>query len=133
MSVIEVRNLVKHFGSTKAVDGISFDVREGEIFAFLGPNGAGKTTTIRTMMDFIRPTAGSISILGKDAQKDSVELKKNVGYLSGEVKLNHRWTGAQHIRFFQKKMQPHQNEVANLYKSCKYKGFTYLLFFLCAF
>jgi ABC-2 type transport system ATP-binding protein len=113
MSVIEVRNLVKHFGSTKAVDGISFDVREGEIFAFLGPNGAGKTTTIRTMMDFIRPTAGSISILGKDAQKDSVELKKNVGYLSGEVKLNHRWTGAQHIRFFQKIVGP-KNDATEL-------------------
>lgn len=113
MNVIEVRNFVKHFGATKAVDGISFDVHEGEIFAFLGPNGAGKTTTIRSMMDFIRPMAGSISILGKDAQRDSVELKRSIGYLSGEVKLNHRWTGAQHIRFFQKIVGP-QNDAAEL-------------------
>lgn len=66
MSVIRVDNLVKHFGSIKAIDGISFNVEQGEIFGFLGPNGAGKTTTIRCLMDYIRPTTGTISLLGKD-------------------------------------------------------------------
>lgn len=102
MSVIEVNNLKKHFGDTKAVDGISFNVEKGEIFGFLGPNGAGKTTTIRCMMDFIRPTDGSISILGKNAQKDTVELKSKIGYLSETARLYKKWTGQMHIDFLAK-------------------------------
>ncbi len=99
MSVIEVKNLKKYFGETKAVDDMSLNVEKGEIFGFLGPNGAGKTTTIRTMMDFIRPTGGEIKILGLDAQKDTVELKKKIGYLSGELRLYKKWTGQDHINF----------------------------------
>ena len=99
MTVIAAHNLRKHFGKTKAVDGISFSVEKGEIFGFLGPNGAGKTTTIRCMMDFIRPTEGSIDILGKDAQKDAVSLKKMIGFLSGDVRLYGKWTGQTHIDF----------------------------------
>ncbi|MFA5107009.1 MAG: ABC transporter ATP-binding protein [Patescibacteria group bacterium] len=102
MNTIEVKDLRKHFGSTKAVDGISFDVRQGEIFGFLGPNGAGKTTTIRCLMDFIRPTSGSIQLLGQDSQANSVELKHRIGYLSGYVRLYDKWTGWDHIRFFKK-------------------------------
>jgi len=99
MSVIKVNSLKKYFGKTKAIDDISFNVEKGEIFGFLGPNGAGKTTTIRTMMDFIRPTGGEIKILGLDAQKDTVELKKKIGYLSGELRLYKKWTGQDHINF----------------------------------
>lgn len=99
MNVIEVQNLVKHFDRTKAVDDISFQVEKGEIFGFLGPNGAGKTTTIRCMMDFIRPTAGKITILGKDAQIDSVPLKGGIGYLSDTMHLYDSWTGKMHIEF----------------------------------
>lgn len=106
MNVIEIKNLKKYFsargglgGKVKAVDDISFEVKKGEIFGFLGPNGAGKTTTIRCMMDFIRPTEGSISILGLDSRKDSVELKGKIGYLSGDTRLYDKWTGAEHIKF----------------------------------
>jgi ABC-2 type transport system ATP-binding protein len=99
MPVIEVKNLQKYFGKTKAVDDISLTVEKGEIFGFLGPNGAGKTTTIRCLMDFIRPTAGSIQILGLDSKKDSVPIKKKVGFLSGLVHLYDKWTGAEHIDF----------------------------------
>lgn len=99
MSVIEIKNLKKYFGKTKAVDDISFSVVKGEIFGFLGPNGAGKTTTIRCMMDFIRPNEGSINILGKDAQRESVVLKKSIGYLSGNVRLYKKWSGQEHINF----------------------------------
>lgn len=99
MNVIEVKNFTKYFGKTKAVNDISFSVQKGEIFGFLGPNGAGKTTTIRSMMDFIRPTGGHIAILGLDAQKNSVELKRKVGYLSGELRLYKKWTGQDHIDF----------------------------------
>ncbi|MFA6391391.1 MAG: ABC transporter ATP-binding protein [Patescibacteria group bacterium] len=99
MSVIEVNQLSKHFRKNRAVDNISFSVEKGEIFGFLGPNGAGKTTTIRCMMDFIRPTGGNINILGLNAQKDSVQLKKKIGYLSGNLRLYDKWTGQDHVDF----------------------------------
>ncbi|MFA5134701.1 MAG: ABC transporter ATP-binding protein [Patescibacteria group bacterium] len=99
MGVIEVKNLSKHFKDVRAVDAICFSVEKGEIFGFLGPNGAGKTTTIRCMMDFIRPTSGEIRILGMDSQKNSVELKKKIGYLSGQLRLYDKWTGQDHIDF----------------------------------
>lgn len=99
MSVVQVSHLRKNFGSTWAVNDISFSVEQGEVFGFLGPNGAGKTTTIRCLMDFIRPSGGSITMLGKDAHQDSVALKGQIGYLSGSVRLYSRWTGRMHIDF----------------------------------
>src|SRR3972149_7495448 len=99
MKAIEVSNLKKHFGKTKAVDGISFEVEKGEIFVFLGPNGAGKTTTIRCLMNFIKPTSGEIKILSQDAQKQSVKIMDKVGYLPGNVQLYDGWTGQEHIDF----------------------------------
>jgi ABC-2 type transport system ATP-binding protein len=103
-NVIQVKNLKKHFSAhkVKAVDGVSFDVKKGEILGFLGPNGAGKTTTIRCMMDFLRADSGSVKILGKDSKKDSVELKSKIGYLSGDVRLYGKWSGEEHIRFVEK-------------------------------
>lgn len=101
-AVIQIKDLRKYFGGVKAVDGISFDVKKGEIFGFLGPNGAGKTTTIRCMMDFIKTTSGSISILGKDSHRDSVWLKAKIGYLSGDVQLYDKWTGKEHTDFIEK-------------------------------
>ncbi|MEI6237567.1 MAG: ABC transporter ATP-binding protein [Candidatus Saccharibacteria bacterium] len=100
-SIIQIDNLKKHFGLTKAVDGVSFEVKKGESFGFLGPNGAGKTTTIRCMMDFIRPSSGQITLFGLDAHKNSVKLKQKIGYLSGNVKLYSKWTGHEHIKFVQ--------------------------------
>jgi ABC-2 type transport system ATP-binding protein len=97
MAVIKVKNLKKYFGAVKAVDDISFSVSKGEIVGFLGPNGAGKTTTIRCMMDFLRPDKGKIQILQKDSRRYSALLKKNIGYLSGEVRLHENWTGQDHI------------------------------------
>jgi len=99
VSIISVKKLKKYFGKTKAVDGISFEVKQGEIMGFLGPNGAGKTTTIRCLMDFLRPDEGSINILDLDAQDDSEELKNDIGFLSGEVKFYNNWTGREHIDF----------------------------------
>lgn len=64
MSVLEVRNLTKRFADVRAVDDLSFSVAPGEIFGFLGGNGAGKTTTLRMVLDIIRPTSGSIAVLG---------------------------------------------------------------------
>jgi len=101
MKVIEVKNLSKYFGQIKAIDNISFGVEKGEIFGFLGPNGAGKTTTIRSLLDFIKPNAGKIKILGLDIKKDSVKIKDKIGYLSGDVKLYDWWTGKDHIQFLE--------------------------------
>ena len=109
MNVISVKNLKKHFSKTKAIDGISFDIEQGEIFGFLEPNGAGKTTTIRCMMDFLRPTSGEIKILGLDAQKDSVVLKKKISYLAPAARLYEGWTGEQHFNFYQAIFGPSKN------------------------
>src|SRR4030042_5047269 len=102
MTTIKVTNLKKYFGKTHAVDGISFEVKEGEIVGFLGPNGAGKTTTIRCLMDFIRPTEGKIEIFGQDAQKNAAEIKSDIGYLSSETDLYKSWTGTEHIHFLER-------------------------------
>ncbi|TSC92557.1 MAG: antibiotic transport system ATP-binding protein, partial [Candidatus Berkelbacteria bacterium Licking1014_85] len=102
MIVIQINNLKKHFGKIKALDGVDFEVNEGEIFGFLGPNGAGKTTTIRCIMDFINPTSGEINIFGRDSHKDSVELKKLIGYLPSENRLYSDWTGYDHVDFIAK-------------------------------
>jgi ABC-2 type transport system ATP-binding protein len=99
MLAIEIKNLKKHFGKVKAVDGISFSVKKGEIFGFLGPNGAGKTTTIRAMLDFIRPTSGEIEILGLDPEKDSEKLRSKISFLPGGARLYNQWTGDDHIEF----------------------------------
>lgn len=101
MAAIKVSNLKKHFRSTKAVDGISFEVQKGEIFGFLGPNGAGKTTTIRAMMDFVRPSSGKIEILGKDAQDDSVFLKNKIGFISNSAKFYENWSVKKHLSYQQ--------------------------------
>lgn len=87
MNVIEVKKLKKYFRKVKAVDGISFEVKKGEIFGYLGPNGAGKTTTINCMLDFIRPKSGEIKILQKNHKHKSNDIKRNVAYLSGELEL----------------------------------------------
>ena len=102
MSVIQVSNLKKYFGRVRAVDDISFEVQKGEVFGFLGPNGAGKTTTIKCLMDFLRPSAGEIKILGLDAKKNSTAIKDKVGFLSGDVRLYDSWTGKDHILFLEK-------------------------------
>ena len=81
-----------------ALDSLSLQVERGEVFGFLGPNGAGKTTTIRCLLDFLRPTSGSVQIFGLDNQNNSVELKHRIGYLSGYVRLYDKWTGRDHIR-----------------------------------
>ena len=78
---IRTVGLTKDYGDFRALDGLDLEVRPGEVFGFLGPNGAGKTTTIRTILDLIRPTAGSAEILGMDSHADAVDIRRRVGYL----------------------------------------------------
>ncbi|MGB2799980.1 MAG: ABC transporter ATP-binding protein [Dehalococcoidia bacterium] len=92
---IEVERLMKNYGKVRALRGISFKVERGEIFGFLGPNGAGKTTAIRCMLDLIRPTAGRIDILGHDAQRDSMAIRRRIGYLPDDIRLMESITARQ--------------------------------------
>ncbi len=98
--VIVIDTLHKSYGKIQAVKGISMRVERGEIFGFLGPNGAGKTTTIRCMLDVIRPTSGTLRVLGLDAQRDKMELHRHIGYLPGDVRLPGQMTGKQIINYF---------------------------------
>lgn len=82
--IISVRNLKKFFGDVKAVNGVNFDVHKGEIFGLLGPNGAGKTTTIKLLLGLLEPNEGTIQVMGLDPEKEEVEIKKNIGYVSEE-------------------------------------------------
>jgi ABC-2 type transport system ATP-binding protein len=80
--LIDVRDLAKHYGSIRAVDGISFQVRRGDVLGFLGPNGAGKTTAMRMITGFIAPDRGSVSVAGFDVETHSLEARQRIGYLA---------------------------------------------------
>lgn len=79
--MVVVENIVKDYGDLRAVDGVSFEVKKGDILGFLGPNGAGKSTTMKMITGFLSPTAGTASVGGFDVQTDPLEAKKRVGYL----------------------------------------------------
>ena len=93
--VIRTGELTKRFGRVLALDGLSLDVRAGEVLGFLGPNGAGKTTTLRLLMGYLRPTAGSARVLGLDSWRDRVAIHARTGYLPGEVRLWPRMSARQ--------------------------------------
>ena len=108
MTAIDTQGLTKHYGHARrihppgrptstvvsALDDLTIEVREGEIFGFLGPNGAGKSTTIRLLLGFLHPTAGPASVLGLDIVRDSVAIRRRVGYLPGGIALYDALTGA---------------------------------------
>ncbi|WP_334142306.1 ABC transporter ATP-binding protein [Rhabdothermincola sp.] len=89
--------MTKSYGRVRGIVAIDLRVERGEVFGFLGPNGAGKTTTIRTLLDLQRPTSGRATLLGMDSRRDSVAIKRRVGYLTGELALYERLTGREHL------------------------------------
>ena len=99
MDVIATDGLTKYYGSHPGLVDLSLQAREGEIFGYLGPNGAGKTTTIRLLMDFIRPTRGKATVLGKDAKRESLSIRQDVGNLPGDVHLYDHMTGEEMLEF----------------------------------
>jgi ABC-2 type transport system ATP-binding protein len=100
MSIIQVNNLSKHFGSFKAVDDISFEVRKGEIFGFLGANGAGKTTAMRMLTGLLQPTSGEATVAGFDVGSQPEQVKSRIGYMSQKFSLYEDLTLAENVDFF---------------------------------
>jgi drug efflux transport system ATP-binding protein len=97
---VEIRDLVKTFGSFMAVDHVSLQVRKGEIFGFLGPNGAGKSTTIRILCGLLRPTSGQASVNGLDVAAEPELVRRNIGYMSQKFSLYDDLTVEENIDFF---------------------------------
>src|SRR5690349_1699280 len=98
--IIETEGLTKSYGGKRGIQDVSFQVEEGEVFGFLGPNGAGKTTTIRLLMALLRADAGTARIAGLDCWQHSVEIKRLIGYLPGELSLDPGLTGGQILEYF---------------------------------
>jgi ABC-2 type transport system ATP-binding protein len=95
-----VENLTKQFGSFTAVDGVSFDVKRGEIFGFLGANGAGKTTVIKMLSGLLTSTAGSATVAGYDINTQSERIKRTIGYMSQKFSLYNDLTVGENLHFF---------------------------------
>jgi len=96
-TAIAISGLVKSFGSTRALDGLSLEVRTGEVHGFLGPNGAGKSTTIRVLLGLLRPDAGEARLLDADPWRDAAELHRRLAYVPGDVNLWPDLTGGEVI------------------------------------
>jgi ABC-2 type transport system ATP-binding protein len=97
-SAVRLEGVTKRYGRARGVDDLDLDIEVGEIFGYLGPNGAGKTTTMRMLLDLIRPTSGSITVLGQ--RPGDVPVRRRVGYLPGELNLYEGMTGADLVSYF---------------------------------
>ncbi|WP_227355493.1 ABC transporter ATP-binding protein [Haladaptatus salinisoli] len=99
MAAIQTKSLTKRFGDVVAVRDLTFTVEEGEVFGFLGPNGAGKSTTINMLLDFMRPSGGTATVLGRDAQRESRLIRDRIGILPEGYDLYGRLSGLEHLEF----------------------------------
>lgn len=99
-NTIEVNNLTKYYGKIRGIEDLTFSIKAGEIFGFLGPNGAGKTTTIRTLLGYLKPTRGNAYIFGQNIKDDIVEIKRNVGYIPGDLNFYGHLTARQFLKYF---------------------------------
>jgi ABC-2 type transport system ATP-binding protein len=96
---VELRDVVKRYSEILAVDQLSLDINAGEIFGLLGPNGSGKSTTLKMLLGLVQPDSGSVSVLGIDAQKDPVALKRLLGYVPEAPRLYEFLTGIEYLDF----------------------------------
>ncbi|WP_231188873.1 ABC transporter ATP-binding protein [Haladaptatus sp. DYF46] len=99
MSVISLTNVTKTYGRVTAVENLGLTVEKGEIYGFLGPNGAGKSTTIRMLLDFARPSKGTVQVLGHDTQHEILQIRQRIGVLPEGFSVYNRLTGRQHLAF----------------------------------
>ncbi|MGD2110498.1 MAG: ABC transporter ATP-binding protein [Phycisphaerae bacterium] len=100
MGVIVIDNLTKCYGRRVGVERLSLSVPQGSIFGFLGPNGAGKTTAIRVLLALLRPTSGNATIFGRDCWRDSHRIKRDIGYVPGDLRLHAWMTARSALRVF---------------------------------
>jgi ABC-2 type transport system ATP-binding protein len=98
--VIHAHNLGKNYGKNPAVEDVTFSVEPGQIVGLIGPNGAGKTTVMRMLLDIIRPTSGTVTVLGEEPQHAPASLRERIGYLPGELRISTRATAKQVLGFF---------------------------------
>ena len=94
-AAIRAEGLSKDYGSGNGLFDLDLEIDRGEVFGFLGPNGAGKSTTMRLLLDLIRPTAGTVRLLGLDSRRDSLAIRRRVGYLPGDLALYPKLTGTE--------------------------------------
>src|SRR5512134_267925 len=99
-SILEVQNLAKNYGNFTAVKGISFDIKEGEIFSLLGPNGAGKTTTISMLSTLYTPTSGDATIGGHSVTKDPMAVRQGIGVVPQDLALYEDLTAKENLIFW---------------------------------
>jgi ABC-2 type transport system ATP-binding protein len=99
-SVVRTTALTKYYGRQRGIVDLDLEIASGEVFGYLGPNGAGKTTTIRLLLDHLRPTRGSASLFGLDSHRDSLAIRRRVGYLPGDLRLYDSLSGRELIDFF---------------------------------
>ena len=114
MISVEVKNLVKNYGSTEAVKGVSFTVNNGEIFGLIGPNGAGKTTALRIVSTLLQITSGSVNILGFDLRKKPDEIRKLISYLPEDAGAYKNLTGRAYLRFIANFFKKNTQEIVSL-------------------
>lgn len=118
--ILKIENLTKYYGKILGVKNLSLTLNEGEIFGFIGPNGAGKSTTIRSIMNLINKTEGTILINGKEFDKDNIELKKIIGYLPSEIHLYEDLTVKEmldyHESFYKKNIHKRRKELVKRLK-----------------
>ncbi|ELZ38719.1 ABC transporter ATP-binding protein [Halorubrum tebenquichense] len=99
MTAIELRGVTKEFADVTAVRDLDLTVEDGEVYGFLGPNGAGKSTTIDMLLDLVRPTAGTVRVLGADVATDGVEIRRRTGVLPDGFSVYDRLSGRRHVEF----------------------------------
>ncbi len=99
MTAIEITNLVKNYGKIEALKGISFAVKEGEVFGLIGPNGAGKTTALRVVSTLLEITSGTVKVFGYDVKKDPEEVRKKISYLPEEAGAYKNLSGKEYLNF----------------------------------
>jgi ABC-2 type transport system ATP-binding protein len=99
MPALQLDAVSKRFGDVRALDDVSFTVERGEVYGFLGPNGAGKSTTIDILLDYVRPSAGSVSVFGHDAQAEPTAVHARTGILPDATSLTGHVTARQHVRY----------------------------------
>ncbi len=100
--VVEAEGLVKDFSGVRALDGLSFQVKQGEVYGLIGPNGAGKTTALRIIATLLQPTAGSVKVLGHDVVDEAAEVRRRISYLPEEAGAYKNLSGYEYLEFMAK-------------------------------